>query len=225
MKPFRTICTHIGEAALTPVNTGRIPPRPARTVRAMGAAVVQLCVTAERRWSARRGFRMSARAFSRSRVIAEGPSRRPELTAVNARPRARCETETFSGGREMTRERADITGAAEAVPAMQVSQAYLARIAEFEQSWFKPMGNFGAAAVEAWAEVGSEWLSFVARRVQQDLQTQSAVLQCRTPAELMAVQSEFVQTAIGAYQAEAERMTALMERATRTAVAQKAEAA
>ena len=125
----------------------------------------------------------------------------------------------------MTREKLDITGAAQTVPAMQVSQAYLDRIAEFEASWFKPMGDFGAAAVEAWAEIAGEWLSFVARRVQQDLRTQSEVLQCRTPAELMAVQSEFVQTAIGAYQAEAERMTALMERATRGGARQKVEAA
>lgn len=104
------------------------------------------------------------------------------------------------------------------VPDPSWSQAYLERVAESEMAWLKPLTDFQIAMIEAWADLASEWTSFLASRVRQDVDTQHAILHCRTPAELLQIQSDFYQRAIDSYRAEAGRMTVLMEEATRAMV-------
>jgi hypothetical protein len=61
-------------------------------------------------------------------------------------------------------------------------------------------------AMEAWVEIMNDSASFVADRFQKDLETQKALLACRTPSELMRIQSEFVKDAVAEYTAQTTRM-------------------
>ena len=100
--------------------------------------------------------------------------------------------------------------------AAQLTQDTMNRFAEFELAWLKPMGNFGIAMADAWADLIAESAAFVAARLKQDARTQHAMLHCRTPRELQEIQSAFVQKAIEDYQDETGRMTTLMESTART---------
>jgi hypothetical protein len=62
------------------------------------------------------------------------------------------------------------------------------------------------AATRAWLDVMSESTRFAMDRLQQDLETQQALLNCKTPGELMQLQSAFLQTAIQQYSDEVLRM-------------------
>ncbi len=73
---------------------------------------------------------------------------------------------------------------------------------------------------KAWIEMMTESARFLSNRLQQDLETQKAMLACKTPAELVEVQSEFVRNAMADYSAEAQRMFRIMMGATEEAVDQ-----
>ncbi len=73
-----------------------------------------------------------------------------------------------------------------------------------------------AAPMAAWMEVMQESARFITDRLQTDIETQQAMLACRTPAELMQVQTEFFQTAMQQYAEEAQRLAQIMSRASHT---------
>lgn len=52
------------------------------------------------------------------------------------------------------------------------------------------------AVTRAWLEMMSDSARFLAERLQQDLETQKAMLACKTPTEFLQVQSEFFKTAM-----------------------------
>jgi hypothetical protein len=64
----------------------------------------------------------------------------------------------------------------------------------------------GPEAMQAWQEILSEWGRFYADRLQQDLETQRAMLACKSPADLMQVQADFYQKAIQQYSEQGMRM-------------------
>jgi Phasin protein len=99
------------------------------------------------------------------------------------------------------------------------AQAYLDTIAKAELSWLAPVQGFGTAVIDAWADLIEESAAFYARRIRQDVRTLHAVLHCRTPAELQAIQSDFVQKAIDEYQIAGSRMMVMMEKAAAVPVA------
>ncbi len=68
-------------------------------------------------------------------------------------------------------------------------------------------------AMESWQEIATEWGRFVTDRLQKDIETQRAMLDCRSPSELMKVQTEFYQTAIQQYSEEAMRLMQMMSEA------------
>ena len=59
-------------------------------------------------------------------------------------------------------------------------------------------------------EIMAESISFLSERLEEDMATQKALLECKTPADLMRVQSEFYQTALEQYSAEAGRLMNLL---------------
>lgn len=63
------------------------------------------------------------------------------------------------------------------------------------------MMAFNPAVAQAWQVIMSESARFFADRLQQDLETQKAMLACKTPVELMQVQAAFFKTAMEQYTA------------------------
>lgn len=63
------------------------------------------------------------------------------------------------------------------------------------------MMAFNPAVTQAWQIIMSESARFFADRLQHDLETQKAMLACKTPAELMQVQAAFFKTAMEHYTA------------------------
>jgi len=66
------------------------------------------------------------------------------------------------------------------------------------------------ALAKAWTEVMTESARFVSQRLQQDFETQKVMMSCKTPAEVMQVQSEFFRKAMSDYTDEAQRMYQIM---------------
>ena len=59
---------------------------------------------------------------------------------------------------------------------------------------------------KAWMDLVSEGARFLTDRLQTDLETQKALMACKTPADLMQVQAEFLNTAMQQYADEATRV-------------------
>ena len=64
----------------------------------------------------------------------------------------------------------------------------------------------GQTAMQAWMDMGMESLRFVSERLQEDIKTQQALLQCKSLDELRAVQAAFFKAAQEHYMAEATKM-------------------
>jgi hypothetical protein len=60
--------------------------------------------------------------------------------------------------------------------------------------------------LESWAKLAGESASFVTRRWQQDLDLINRISACKTPVELLQVQSEFMQRALVDYMREATKL-------------------
>lgn len=71
-------------------------------------------------------------------------------------------------------------------------------------------------ATKAWMDIMSESTRFLTERLKQDLETQKAMLACKTPAELLQVQSQFLTSAIEHYSKETARLYKMMSTATET---------
>ena len=80
------------------------------------------------------------------------------------------------------------------------------------------MMAFNPISAQAWQEVMNECSRFVMDRLQQDMETQKAMMNCKSPAEMMQLQSDFYQTAIKQYSEETMRLLQMMSEATGKAV-------
>lgn len=76
------------------------------------------------------------------------------------------------------------------------------------------MTALNPVAAKAWQEIMSESTRFLSDRLKQDLETQKALLACKTPTELMEVQTTFIKTAMEQYSAYAFRMQKTLTAAT-----------
>lgn len=76
------------------------------------------------------------------------------------------------------------------------------------------MSAFSPAVAEAWLDMLSENTRFLTDRFREDVETQKAILACKTPAELMQVQSEFFKTAMSQYTDHAARLREAMTKAS-----------
>lgn len=74
------------------------------------------------------------------------------------------------------------------------------------------MTAFTPMAAGVWQEIMQESARFVTERLQKDLETQQAMLSCKSPAELLQLQADFFQSALSDYTEEATRMLKLMSK-------------
>lgn len=91
--------------------------------------------------------------------------------------------------------------------------------AAMELTWLRPLGTFGVAMADAWADLLAETASFLAGRLRQNARTLHAILHSRSPAELQAAQADYVQQVLDEYRDEAARIITLSEGAMRAATA------
>lgn len=78
------------------------------------------------------------------------------------------------------------------------------------------MVAFNPMAAETWREIMTESARFLSERLQQDMEAQQAMLKCKSPLELLRVQTEFFQKAIADYAKEATRMMQITTKPTGT---------
>ncbi|SEM58015.1 Phasin protein [Roseovarius tolerans] len=76
----------------------------------------------------------------------------------------------------------------------------------------------GNPAARMWLDIMAESTRFVSERLQNDLETQRAMLRCQSPADLVQVQSDFIRKAVEQYTSEAQRMYQIMTQVTGDAV-------
>ncbi|WP_417729158.1 phasin family protein [Roseovarius sp.] len=67
------------------------------------------------------------------------------------------------------------------------------------------MLTLNPAMTKAWVDIMSEGARFLTERLHQDLDTQKALLACKSPTELLEVQSAFFKTAMAHYTDYAKR--------------------
>ena len=70
-------------------------------------------------------------------------------------------------------------------------------------------------AMALWSDVMTENARFLSDRLQRDLEMQKALLSCKSPADLLHIQSEFCQVAIEQYTAEAKRLQEMITEASK----------
>jgi hypothetical protein len=68
---------------------------------------------------------------------------------------------------------------------------------------------------KAWMDLMSESARFLTERLHSDLETQKAFMACKTPAELVEVQAEFLNTAMQQYAEEATRLIDMTMKASK----------
>lgn len=74
---------------------------------------------------------------------------------------------------------------------------------------FPNMPDFGGAWVENMADYGQEVLSFISKRVAEDVQTQHALMHAKGVAEVQHIQAQFFQKAMDDYAAETAKLMEL----------------
>ena len=78
-----------------------------------------------------------------------------------------------------------------------------------EQETLETIDHVGAAAAESAAKAQVEFVTFLARRVQEDLDIQRALLECKSLDEVRRVQTRFLERAVSQYAEETSRMIRL----------------
>lgn len=71
------------------------------------------------------------------------------------------------------------------------------------------LGSFswlGTKWVESMSNLGSEWLRFLAERVQEDTKTQHDLLHAKDISEIQHIQTKFLQKAMDDYQSETHKL-------------------
>lgn len=85
-----------------------------------------------------------------------------------------------------------------------------ARAVDVSGQGFESLVQANAKAAEiwldSWARLAGESADFVTRRWAQDLELVDKICACRTPVELLKVQSEFMQRALADYMREATHL-------------------
>lgn len=75
---------------------------------------------------------------------------------------------------------------------------------------------FGAAAMEAWIDMGVDAVRFLWDRLQQDIKTQQALLACTSLDQMQKIQADFFGAAQEQYAAQAGKMLEMMVKASGT---------
>lgn len=79
-------------------------------------------------------------------------------------------------------------------------------VSELQKAGFGNMMGLGTAWAEAFGDMSSEFATFVAERIKEDVKTQHEILHCKSVNDLQHIQGQFVQKAIDQYQAETGKL-------------------
>ncbi len=71
---------------------------------------------------------------------------------------------------------------------------------------FPNASGFGSEWIESMADVGSNVLSFMASRIEQDVQTQHALMKAKDVTEVQHIQSQYFQRMMDDYAAETAKL-------------------
>lgn len=82
-------------------------------------------------------------------------------------------------------------------------------IRHLQETEFPALPGVGKQWMETMSDMGSQLLTFMSARVQQDVQTQHALLHAKGVAEVQHIQAQFVQKAMNDYIDEMARLMAM----------------
>lgn len=114
-----------------------------------------------------------------------------------------AERRTSQAGKAETRRGA---GAAED-PALPGAEA----LARLQQAQLASLGWLGTDWAARMQEIGQEVADFVAARIQEDMKTQHALMNCKSPAEVQEVQLAFLTRAFEDYSAETGKLVEMTQ--------------
>ena len=101
-------------------------------------------------------------------------------------------------------------------PESNAATSALQAVTELQKAGFGSLAWMGTTWLEQMSDLGSEWMSFVADRIKEDVKTQHQILHCRNIEEVQKVQAQFIQTAVEQYRDETGKMvemtSTMMER-------------
>lgn len=86
------------------------------------------------------------------------------------------------------------------------TQTMMSAFQDMQKAGLDPARWMGTAWMEHMSSLGSEWLSFVSDRIQEDVKTQHALLHCKDLSAAQHIQMQFLQKAMDDYQAETGKM-------------------
>lgn len=86
------------------------------------------------------------------------------------------------------------------------TQSMAPLLAAWQVAGLGPLNWLAPTVVERMSDMGSEWLVFVATRVQEDVALQHALLHAKSSSEAQEIQMRFLQTAMDQYGAETGKM-------------------
>jgi len=75
-------------------------------------------------------------------------------------------------------------------------------------------GPFTAAYMQIWMDILAENARFMTDRLREDVETQKAILACKTPEELMRVQTKFFHEAVCQYTTHGKHLSEKLAAAT-----------
>jgi hypothetical protein len=91
-------------------------------------------------------------------------------------------------------------------PSSATEAPVAAALATAQEEALNTMEAAGTAMFEGLTKAQKEISDFIAERIRQDVETQSALLRCRTFDDMRDVQARFLKTAMDQYAAEATRL-------------------
>jgi S-methylmethionine-dependent homocysteine/selenocysteine methylase len=77
-----------------------------------------------------------------------------------------------------------------------------AAVQDLQDAGLGPLAWMGTAWTEAMSDIGSEMMSFLSDRIQEDVKTQHKILHCKTLTELQEAQTAFLERAYVQYTVE-----------------------
>lgn len=86
----------------------------------------------------------------------------------------------------------------------------------FQTQGLKALTGMNTAWFEAVSDMGSEVMSFLAERIQEDVKTQHQMLHCKDAGELQKIQAEFIQKAIDQYTLETGKLVEMSQKVFET---------
>ena len=95
-------------------------------------------------------------------------------------------------------------------PAPETAMRSLANI---QATGFGSLSWLGTAWLETMSDIGSEWLTFVAARVREDVKTQHQLLHAKSLGDIQHIQAQFLQKAMNDYHDETGRMVEFCSKA------------